>query len=133
MRKYRKRFGYKGTHSCQFFSIVQQCMLPWPTITSKLLANLPLFHWPQCRRPWTIQPLNQFFLLFWITTTWNQRSNRESCLLRVTLEFVVLLLGSLLSRKALQCLKLLPITGRSYWNVLVNSRSFIQSSLLASN
>lgn len=64
---------------------------------------------------------------------WNQKSNRESCLLRGTLEFVMLFLDSLLSRKALQHLKLLPITGRSYWNVLVNSRSLIQSSLLASN
>lgn len=62
-----------------------------------------------------------------------QRSNRESCLLGGTLEFVVLLLDSLLSRKALQCLKLLHITGRSYWSVLVNSRSLTQSSLLASD
>lgn len=31
MRKYRKRFGYKGIHSCQFFSGAQHHVLPSTT------------------------------------------------------------------------------------------------------
>lgn len=46
---------------------------------------------------------------------WNQKSNRESCLLRETLESVVLFLDSLLSRKVLQCLK----TAGHHWQELL--------------
>lgn len=70
-----------------------------------------------------MQPLNQFVLLFLITSSSSDVESEEQegkLSIRETLEFVVLFLDSLLSRKVLQCLKL-PITGRNYWNVLVNS------------